>query len=49
MEPVSGSINKQYNIKNTGNDPLSQENLVPWALEDLTTVFGMGTGVTPPL
>ena len=22
---------------------------VPWALEGLTTVFGMGTGVTPPV
>jgi hypothetical protein len=34
-----------------GNDLLSHPvtRAVPWALEGLTAVFGMGTGVTPPL
>ena len=34
-----------------GNDRLSHKVplAVPWALEGLTTVFGMGTGVTPPV
>src|SRR5208282_5686485 len=36
---------------NPGNDRLSHAvtRAVPWALEGLTTVFGMGTGVTPPV
>ena len=34
-----------------GNDRLSHAlpRAVPWALEGLTTVFGMGTGVSPPV
>ena len=37
--------------KKPGNDLLSQPlaRLVPSAQEGLTTVFGMGTGVSPPL
>ena len=35
--------------QNTGNDLLSREIPVSSALEGLTTVFGMGTGVPPPL
>ena len=36
---------------NPGDDLLSHAvtRAVPWALEGLTTVFGMGTGVTPPV
>ena len=36
---------------NPGNDRLSHAvpRAVPWALEGLTTVFGMGTGVSPPV
>jgi hypothetical protein len=36
---------------NPGNDLLSHAvpRAVPWALEGLTSVFGMGTGVTPPV
>ncbi len=36
---------------NPGDDRLSHAvtRAVPWALEGLTTVFGMGTGVTPPV
>ena len=36
---------------NPGDDRLSHKVplAVPWALEGLTTVFGMGTGVTPPV
>ena len=36
---------------NVGDDLLSHRvtPAVPSALEDLTSVFGMGTGVTPPL
>ena len=36
---------------NPGNDRLSHKVplAVPWALEGLTTVFGMGTGVSPPV
>jgi hypothetical protein len=36
---------------NPGDDRLSHTvtRAVPWALEGLTTVFGMGTGVTPPV
>ena len=36
---------------NLGNDLLSQlvTKLVPSALVGLTTVFGMGTGVSPPV
>ncbi len=36
---------------NPGDDLLSRTvtRAVPWALEGLTTVFGMGTGVTPPV
>ena len=37
---------------NPGNDRLShpdQIGTVPWALEGLTTVFGIGTGVSPPV
>ena len=34
-----------------GDDRLSRPvaGAVPWALEGLTTVFGMGTGVSPPV
>ncbi len=34
-----------------GDDRLSHAvpRAVPWALEGLTTVFGMGTGVAPPV
>ena len=34
-----------------GDDRLSHTvaRAVPWALEGLTTVFGMGTGVAPPV
>ena len=34
-----------------GDDRLSRPvaGAVPWALEGLTTVFGMGTGVAPPV
>ena len=34
-----------------GHDRLSHQGnpAVPWALEDLTAVFEMGTGVPPPL
>jgi hypothetical protein len=36
-------------IKNPGSVLLShRKTAVPSALEGLTTVFGMGTGVTPP-
>ena len=35
--------------QNTGNDLLSREIPVSSALEGLTAVFGMGTGVPPPL
>ena len=36
---------------NPGDDRLSHavSRAVPWALEGLTTVFEMGTGVTPPV
>ncbi len=36
---------------NPGDDRLSHKVplAVPWALEGLTTVFGMGTGVAPPV
>jgi hypothetical protein len=36
---------------NPGDDRLSHAvaRAVPWALEGLTSVFGMGTGVTPPV
>ena len=36
---------------NPGDDLLSHAvaRAVPWALEGLTTVFGMGTGVAPPV
>jgi hypothetical protein len=36
---------------NPGDDRLSHAvtRAVPWALEGLTTVFGMGTGVSPPV
>ena len=36
---------------NPGNDRLFHKVplAVPWALEGLTTVFGMGTGVSPPV
>ncbi len=38
-------------LKNPGNDLLSHtvSHAVSSALEGLTTVFGMGTGVSPPL
>ena len=37
-------------IKKAGSDLLSHPvtKAVPWALEGLTSVFGMGTGVAPP-
>ena len=35
--------------KRPGDDLLSHRVVVSSALEGLTTVFGMGTGVTPPL
>lgn len=43
--------NIQVNIKNPGTVLLSQagNRSVPSALEGLTTVFGMGTGVAPPV
>ena len=36
---------------NPGDDRLSHAvtRVVPWALEGLTSVFGMGTGVAPPV
>jgi hypothetical protein len=36
---------------NPGDDLLSHAvaRAVPWALEGLTSVFGMGTGVSPPV
>ena len=39
-----------YGNKKSGGDLLSRavSRQVPSALEGLTTVFGMGTGVTPP-
>jgi predicted RNA-binding protein len=33
----------------SGSDLLSRDVPVPSALEGLTAVFGMGTGVAPPL
>ncbi len=38
-------------IFNPGDDRLSHAvaSAVPWALEGLTTVFEMGTGVSPPV
>jgi hypothetical protein len=38
-------------VTNPGNDLLSHAatRAVPWALEGLTSVFGMGTGVAPPV
>ena len=38
-------------ILTPGDDRLSHAvtRAVPWALEGLTTVFGMGTGVAPPV
>ena len=38
-------------IQKTGSDLLSHSvaRAVPSALEGLTSVFGMGTGVSPPL
>ena len=46
-----GSARWGFLIIKSGDDLLSHvvANAVPWALEGLTAVFGMGTGVTPPL
>ena len=43
-------IEQRYRF-NPGDDLLSHAvaRAVPWALEGLTTVFGMGTGVAPPV
>ena len=41
----------RFDQLNPGDDRLSHavSRAVPWALEGLTTVFGMGTGVSPPV
>ena len=51
FQPFTVSLFHCYTILCPGNDLLFQDLAVqvPSALEGLTTVFGMGTGVTPPL
>ena len=48
LSTVNYGLSTQFN---PGDDRLSHAvaRAVPWALEGLTTVFGMGTGVTPPV
>ena len=41
-------LNFYLDIKKPGDDLLSHRMAVPSALEGLTSVFGMGTGGTPP-
>jgi hypothetical protein len=43
--------NLSLSQNNPGDDRLSHAvaRAVPWALEGLASVFGMGTGVTPPV
>jgi hypothetical protein len=49
--PDSRKVKNQESVIYSGDDLLSHivANAVPSALEGLTAVFGMGTGVTPPL
>ena len=49
--PIENHQSAIPNQNNPGDDRLSHAvaRAVPWALEGLTTVFGMGTGVAPPV
>ncbi len=55
FSPVPGNSNGLAHASplqsNPGDDRLSHPpwRTVPWALEGLTSVFGMGTGVAPPV
>ncbi len=48
---MAGTTRRAMKQKKPGDDLLSQllAKLVPSALEGLTAVFGMGTGISPPL